>query len=56
MARVSDGYYCSGCYKKIPEEHVRKLGHSIGNVHDDGSKTPCMSGKVAPLWREKEEG
>lgn len=54
--RVSDSYYCSGCGKEVPAKEVRVLGHSIGKVHDDGSKTPCMSGKVAPVWREKAEG
>lgn len=54
--RVSDGYYCSACNKEVPEKEVRTIGHSIGKVHDDGSKTPCMSGRVTTVWREKVEG
>lgn len=49
---VPDGYFCSACNKKVPEEEVRVVGHSIGNMHDDGK---CMSGRVTTVWREIQE-
>lgn len=49
--RVSDSYYCSACDKEVPESEVRAIG-TICKIHDDGK---CMSGRVAPIWRENTE-
>lgn len=49
MARVPDGYFCANCDKQVPEAEVKKVGQSIGNIHNVEG---CRSGRVSPVWRE----